>query len=382
MSSKQIIVCFIAIIIGVGFVNYVHTQQTVKITLDSGAVLYAGSEDANWSSFAQSELDFQSPLQDALRGRLTLLGTIVSVNGSITALLEIQRLFIRAQLPLFEGFTPRITLGKNNITWGKGTFFNAGNLFFGEAGSTGNLKTVSSLARNETDWLAVLYVPVGLVSFLECAIHIPLPEYTLVALPQGELMLPVAKSVGSESVYGIRYYADLEVLALETAWSYKEAENIHTVAVSLSSALGGVELYSGYACVLPYDQPCITSGILVLDCIAGIDTSSLRLECLVQPEKLWSQTVLTSQMRQSGYPFGIHILADISIGFDTLVLTTRALYSPIDSSALFVLTMLWKPYQGLWYYVTGALNAGGTGTLYESWTNGSWSLVGGLRMVF
>jgi len=108
----------------------------------------------------------------------------------------------------------------------------------------------------------------------------------------------------------------------------------------------------------------------------------VRFECLVQPEKPWSQTELSEEMRQSGYPYGLHILADIAFGFDTISFTTRTLYSPIDSSALFVLTVLWKPYQGLWYYVSSTFNAGGQGTLYESWTQSSWSVIGGLRMIF
>ncbi len=382
MNSKQILLCFFTIFVGLGFVSPVHSQQIVKITLDTGALVYAGTEHASWFSFAYSELDFQSQFQDALRGRVTLLGTLVSVDGSITSRFDIQRLFVRAQLPMFEGFMPRITLGKNNITWGKGAFFNAGNLFFGEAGSAGILKTVTSISINETDWLAVLYIPVGMVSFIECALHIPLPEYTLVAMPQGEFLLPVTVAAGTQSVYGVRCYADFDVLALEGAWNYKEADNQHKVAVSAATALGGAELYSGFSCMLPYEQPCITGGFLMLNLITGLDTSSLRLEFLIQPEKPWSQTELTQETRQSGYPYGVHILADISIGLDTLVFTTRSLYSPVDSSALFVFTMLWKPYQGLWYYITGTFNAGDAGTLYESWIQGSWSIIGGLRMVF
>ncbi|HQG39463.1 MAG TPA: hypothetical protein PLV76_01075, partial [Spirochaetales bacterium] len=202
MSAKQrMLYCFI-ILIGLGVANPVQTQQTVKITLDTGAVLYAGLENVNWLSFANSELDFQSPVYDAIRGRVTLQGTLVSINGAVTTLFDITRLFVRAQLPLFEGFSPRITVGKNTITWGMGAFFNAGNLFFGEAGSSGMLTTVSALSRNETDWLAVLYMPVGVFSFIECVLHVPLSEYTIVSSPQGNLMLPIAQSAGTQSMYG------------------------------------------------------------------------------------------------------------------------------------------------------------------------------------
>lgn len=382
MSAKQrMLYCFI-ILIGLGVANPVQTQQTVKITLDTGAVLYAGLENVNWLSFANSELDFQSPVYDAIRGRVTLQGTLVSINGAVTTLFDITRLFVRAQLPLFEGFSPRITIGKNTITWGMGAFFNAGNLFFGEAGSSGMLTTVSALSRNETDWLAVLYMPVGVFSFIECVLHVPLSEYTIVASPQGNLMLPIAQSAGTQSMYGVRWYADFEALALEAAWNYKETDNTHKVAISAASALGSVELYSSLNCVIPYEQPCVSGGILILNFIPGIDATSVRFECLVQPEKPWSQTELSEEMRQSGYPYGLHILADIAFGFDTISFTTRTLYSPIDSSALFVLTVLWKPYHGLWYYVSSTFNAGGQGTLYESWTQSSWSVIGGLRMIF
>lgn len=362
--------------------SLLFAQAAVKLTLDAGALVHAGLEEADWSSFASGELDFQSSASAGVRGRLTMTAMLLSVNGAALARFDITRLFIRANLPLFDGFVPRLSVGKNNIAWGKGAFFNAGNLFFGKAGAQGLLGGVTALARNETEWLALLYIPFGALSFAEAAASIPLPAFSVVATPQGELMLPTPVEAGSGASYGARLSGNFDAFAAELAWHYSGADDKQEFSCSVSGALGDTELYGSYALALPYDRARITGGLLAVNFAPMLDSTSFRLEALVQPEASWEQKELTDEERLDGYPYGVHIFADVSVGLGTAVLTARSLYSPIDSSALFSLTLLWKPYQGLWYYFGGSINAGSEGALYESWKTGSWSATGGLRFVF
>ena len=76
------------------------------------------------------------------------------------AVVTVPRASIKVRLPWF-----RFMIGKSRVSFGRGFFFDAGDVIFGGAGLLVSDFSASVL-RDDTTWLLEAYVPLGQLSYL------------------------------------------------------------------------------------------------------------------------------------------------------------------------------------------------------------------------
>ncbi len=162
LRSKRLSVLFPLLILMIYLIPsaYAKTITSVKITAMAGVTKL--DDDIGISGIVQSSLIVKSSASKNVRGYLELAAYVTD-----TVIFDIPRLYIKVRFPGF-----RITAGKNRVSWGEGFLFNAGDIIFE---GSGLLRSLSyDVLRTETDWLADIYIPLGLFSFAE-GIMLPFP---------------------------------------------------------------------------------------------------------------------------------------------------------------------------------------------------------------
>ncbi len=245
------------------------------------------------------------------------------------ALVSLDKAYVKARFPEF-----RLTAGKTRLSWGDGFVFNAGDILFDSLSTAVDL--TSSEVRSDTDWLVSVNVPLGRFSFAEA-----------VLLPPDDMDL------GHLSAGG-RLYTTIESLKLETGYmfTYDAAQTgyEHRLSLGLQGNLeadwylsGAVSLPGpGYdtAGTLFEDSLDITAGLFYIHQIDSVRTLTLGLESLIQPYESWAESA-------GGKDYGIFLYPEI--GFtpnDTVSLSLRSIYSPIDGSAQVTAGGSWNVFQG------------------------------------
>jgi hypothetical protein len=110
-----------------------------------------------------------SSRDDSIKASIKM--TVMS-NGTYT----LDRAYLKARFPwILQDTSIRFTAGKAPLSWGKGFLFNAGDPVFGAIPALTGL--VSGEYRIATDWMGVLYVPVGNFSFAEL-VYLPAIDRT------------------------------------------------------------------------------------------------------------------------------------------------------------------------------------------------------------
>ena len=201
-------------------------------------------------------LRLDSSKNDALKG--SFQATIDSTKKT-----TLDRAYFKARFPWFvEDTSLRFTAGLAPLSWGKGFLFNAGDPVFGV------IPTVDALSagdyRTATDWMGLLYLPVGTFSFAE-----------LVCLP------PVSTR---RSRSGGRFVLTPDfgfLQSVETGYLFEEGP-VHKGYVAMDGSL----FFDWYAAGSVFDgEYAISFGLFRLfDFIPNLPLS-LRTEGLVYPQK-------------------------------------------------------------------------------------------------
>ena len=281
------------------------------------------------------------------------------------ASVAVERAFVRARLPGF-----RLTAGKTRLAWGRGRFFNAGDILFGEAPA---FAAGASEFLTAADWLVAVYVPLDRLSFLE-----------LVALPP-----PDPRAIGDTDA-GARAVVRLGDLTVEGGYLYAaaadpgDAGREHRGYLSLKGAVTGVDWHLSGGSALPAASPgaalrqaaadrlyVTTGGFGFLDLGPEAGLVSLRLEAGLRPWRGWEE-------RTGGLPpalghYGIYLFPELGYSpAENWNLSLSGVLSPVDRSGVAAAGASWNILQGLTFSLYTAVMFGDADDTF------AWDLPGGL----
>ena len=264
-------------------------------------------------------------------------GTAGRAADHLVTSLGVERAFIRARLPGF-----RLTAGKTRLSWGRGRFFNAGDILFGQApGFTSG----AGEYLTATDWLVAAYVAVGRRSFLEAVVlPPPLPDRL------------------AETAAGARAVIRIGELTSEAGYLFgtgpdPPARREHRAYVGLKGALLGIDWHASAGSALPahdgsdlretaQDRLYVTAGgfgFVDLGPEAGL--LNLRLEAGVRPWRDWQEQ---SEMPAALDRYGLYLFPEVGFApADNWNLSLSGVISPIDGSAAAAAGASWNMLQGL-----------------------------------
>ena len=380
-------------------------ETRTDIELGSLASLHWTGEEMALFGSSQADIDFRNTdtrmVQARLQMRLSLLQLNFNDNSEITedlgelsdltggqpqvvTMLQVPRASIRFRFPVTDDYMLRITAGRDRLSWGIGSLFNAADLLFGADGSGTSDFTRSEDVRDETAWLLSLYFPLGELGYLETV--------ALPSLPGLEISLPAAQPVSpaiDETRAGLRLHSAVGPLSIEPSYLYDGQTSTNRIALSLQGTLLGADIYTAGNLNIPAsktvpaidtllrDNSQISAGVFRTFSIGYDQTLAARLEALVIPGADWNN------QNEPTARYALQLHPEISWSpTRTLTVISRAMVSPIDHSAELTTGALWNIYQGFNALTFTSLQVGNSDTIYGWNRPGSFSLTAGFRYAF
>ena len=273
-------------------------------------------------------------------------------------MLSIDRAFVKSRFPHF-----RLTAGKTRLGWGDGFVFNSGDVIFGSTDTAVDLTAAE--VRTDTRWLTSLNIPLGRFSFIE-GLVMPQQADTAAGLFTGRL---------DEASAGGRLYSKLGGIKIEGGYFFDQSETggsgdilpLHKPYLGFQGNLfadwylsSAVSLPAGSSTSLrdsAEDSLNISGGLFYLHQLNSISTLTFRIEGLYRPFQSWTEVNRTPGDDEPVYALMLYP----EIGFtpaDTLSLTARAIWSPVDSSAIITAGAGWNVFEGFDLSLYALFNAG------------------------
>ena len=149
-------------------------ETRVQTEVESFAAALWTGEEVGLAGLSRGTVDFRSAGDQNVQSRLQLRLTLLEDAGGVSspAFIEVPRANIRFRFPVTEEYTMRVTAGRDRLSWGLGSLFNAADLIFGADGRATADFTRSEDVRDETAWLFSLYFPIGALGFLETVVSL------------------------------------------------------------------------------------------------------------------------------------------------------------------------------------------------------------------
>lgn len=305
----------------------------------------------SFSATAESRLTFQAEASREVKGLLEIDATVTP--GSLPeAVFEVSRAYLKARFPWF-----RLTAGKTRLSWGAGFVFDAGDVIFG--GMTPDLDLTQADPRDNTAWLASVYVPLGDFSFFE-AVGLPLMP------PQpGDPAGTGWLNAGGRAVAG------LKGITLEAGYLYSGERKIHMPYMSVQTSLY-FDLYAATSLGIPEagatwdkvsDSLHVSCGLYRAFDLGGPGSLSVRAEAAIVPCGEWGE--ISGGLPADSPGYGALAFADLTYApSDAFAASARSLLSPVDTSGLVLLEVSWQAFQGFWILVDGLAMFGESDDLF------------------
>lgn len=260
---------------------------------------------------------------------------------------SVARASVAVRFPRF-----RLTLGRARLSWGEGIAFNAADLLYGGS-STGGLDLTADSLRDDAAWMGAVTVPLGRFSFLE-AVVLP-PPLDVVSLLQNPLApLPAPEDLAA----GGRFVGKVAGIKTEAAYLYRGKTSSHSLATSLQAHLLVDWHLSASMDPLDAQSLRLSAGLFHLQRLGQRASLSLRLEALVAPTCSWLE-VEPSALPGPAPVYGILLYPELSFALgQALSVTSRALVSPVDGSALLAPAVALSLHKGLTFLATAAFAIG------------------------
>lgn len=299
------------------------------------------------SGAGSARLDLAATGNRDVRGQLSLSADLSAAGQGSAAEVAVRRAFLRARLPGF-----RLTAGKTRLSWGRGRFFNAGDVLFGQtpafAAGAGEFLTAA-------DWLVAAYVPLGRLSFLELVALPPLDALTIDHTSAGGRAVV---RLGELTVEGGYLYA-AGAAGVAGAADATATGRAHRGYLSLKGALTGVDWHLSAGTALPaapgadlgraaaHHLLLTGGGLAFLDLGPEAGVLSLLLEAGVRPARAWAPGAAAPPAAALDH-YGLYLFPELGYRpADGWNLSLSGVVSPIDASGVAAAGASWNILQGL-----------------------------------
>lgn len=387
-------------------------ETVVESEIQNQLLALWDGNDLGVGGLAVGRIEFRNAPAPMVQARLALNTTAAQLEsdaGTVsTAFVDVPRASLRFRFPVTQDYTMRVAVGRDRLSWGIGSLFNAGDLIFGADGSGSADFTSSGDLRDETAWLYSVYLPIGKRAYLEPVYLPPFAELRLgdgseangagetgVTAPSllagqtldGAAGAAVVPGGADESRLGLRLHAILGGLSLEPAYLYDGSEDMHHAAFSVQGNLWA-DLYASARLRLDDQLPSQFGSVLEERGSAslgafrtfrvGYDQNlTARMEGFIRPGASWSD----QERRDAEYAVLLHPELVFSPG-RAVNLIGRAIVSPLDSSALLIAGYSWNIFTGFYAESFAAAQIGDNDAVFGWDRPGSLSVSSGFRYRF
>lgn len=396
LSFRFRAVLFVFILLIVPVLVQVSAETRVQTEINTLAVLGWTGDEVGLAGISQGIVDFRSAGDRNVQARLQLRFTVDQ--------LEVPRSSIRFRFPVTEDYTVRVTAGRDRVSWGLGSLFNAADLVFGADGrDTADLMQTEDV-RDETIWLASFYVPLGALGYVETVALPPVPDLAWTSVTTDDNQAAdeggVAEdcSTSSNGVLsardarlGIRLHNVAGPLSVEPAWLYDGDAGVHRLALALQGSLGA-DIYGAASLHLPDEGPSdarnkpaqiiedyslFSVGAFHIFSLERDHSLSVRMEALVRPGGAWTDR------GDPGTASALYLYPELVWGAGrTVQMIGRGMVSPLDLSAEITTGVSWNIFQGFFALAFATVQAGEDSDVYGWDRPGSAGLSLGFRYLF
>lgn len=128
---------------------------SANMNFSTGSVFLNGT--TRWTTSALARVSLASTGSSAVRG---VLSASYGVNNSGYPVgFSLEKAYVRFRLPWFGDSTMRLTVGKSPVSWGYGTYFNAGDIVFGASPNDAAAGVLSGEYRTSAAWMILASLP-------------------------------------------------------------------------------------------------------------------------------------------------------------------------------------------------------------------------------
>jgi len=320
-------------------------------------------------------------------------GVTIQGTFSETAVLDITRAWVKFRFP-----GVRFLIGKTGLSWGEGSYFNAGDILFGSTDIALNL--TDEVIRDNAAWLASVYVPLGRFSFLE-AVYLPptldLATSALVASLAGALSGMIDASVPAASTIrqpSLEDSAGALRAVLKAGGVKMEAGGIYRGDGGIAVVYGGIQGHILADLTLTasvgiaegnkipdawHESLSVSFGAFSMMKPMPDLTLTFRLEGLLKPWGSWNDEDGALESDSCG----LLLYPEISIAAGSAhTMFVRLVVSPVDESALVVGGYGFSPLKGLSLLAYATVQAGEETDLFGWDRPGGIGFAAGVRYIF
>ena len=332
-----------------GISNLLLKTREIETTTSAPVELVGGDSYLGWLTTASAGLSYKSRGNKNVRADVAFS---LSAPGTLMMpLISLERAYLKARFPWF-----RVTAGKTRLGWGDGFIFNSGDVIFGSTDTAVDLTAAE--VRSETEWLTALNIPLGRFSFIE-----------------GVILAPEADSAGGfpigridHSSGGGRLYTKLAGIKIEGGYFFDQMSGsapLHKPYIGLQGNLL-VDWNISASTALPAsgeiedpfkDSFNLSAGLFHMVSLNSISMLTFRLEGLYRPFMGWEEETRASGDEPPVY--ALLLYPEISYSpIDTINISTRTIWSPVDNSALITAGAGWNVFEGFDLNFFALFNAG------------------------
>ncbi len=326
-------------------------------------------EELGLVGYGSGVIDLRSDRDRNVQARLTLKAILGSILDPLTgrslsaSVLSVPRASIRFRFPVTEGYTVRVTAGRDRVSWGSGRLFNAADVIFGADGTgAADFLEISDDLRDETTWLTAIYFPLGDFAYFEPIVLPPLPGLEFAAAAGGAESVEgvdddeaAGAIVAETAVPGIdrtraggRLSFEAGRFTFEPGYLYDGPTERHEAVLSVSGLIG-VDVYGAGRISLDgaidpdnaWERTTFSVGGYNHFRLGYDTTLDARLEALIRPGAEWEDQ--SNPHADYGLTFYPELILTPS---RTVSLVLRSVVSPIDRSALTSAGMNWNVFGG------------------------------------